>query len=163
MSRTAKTWDPRKRRCVCDTRAPGHRQPACRCRALRAALDTDVFLVAPGLAGLRELVSRPLANEAEWRDAALETLYIRRAHAVGLTPRHPARGRKRGIPRAGSASTGVQYDRRRPQPRRSDGLTLDCAAPLDDVFCCESAPGFKSFYERESLTLRKRRFRALLS
>jgi 6-phosphofructokinase 2 len=54
-------------------------------RLARSALDAGVFLVKPSLGELRELAGRPLANEAEWREAALEIVRDGRAQAVVLT------------------------------------------------------------------------------
>lgn len=53
--------------------------------SLVAALEAGVFLVKPSLNELCELVGRPLSNQDEWREAALEIVRGARAQVVVLT------------------------------------------------------------------------------
>lgn len=52
---------------------------------MRSALDAGVFLVKPSLGELRELTGRPLADESEWKEAALALVHAGQAHTVVLT------------------------------------------------------------------------------
>ncbi|HEY3538624.1 MAG TPA: 1-phosphofructokinase family hexose kinase [Trinickia sp.] len=74
-ARLARSARSKGTRVVLDTSGP----------ALRSALDAGVFLVKPSLGELRELTGRPLADESEWKEAALALVHAGQAHTVVLT------------------------------------------------------------------------------